>query len=690
MNLKKITYTGDYRLGMKYYKHIDGLRALAVLAVILVHLDFTMFSGGYVGVDVFFVISGFLITNIIVKELDNTGRFSFINFYTRRIRRILPALIFVIIFSFLASIWLLNLAKFKVYGGSLATAIISFSNVFFYKQAGYFDIFSQSSPLLHTWSLGVEEQFYIFWPIALLIIFKINKKFIVPFLVLIFISSLSWSIYEQSTNINSLYYLAQFRAFEFCIGASLVWLLKFKMRSEPIKEFLCLVGFVLVLYSIFIYDSNTLFPSYNALLPCVGAALLIYSGTAKFTGYILRNKVIGFIGLISYSLYLIHWPLIVFVKTYSENIGHEFTLSLTMKISIFFISIAVASLMYYLIEQPFRRNIPKEKIRQLYLLCRWFVLIILFVTLGCSIFYSNGWIWRAKSPQAVAKVDDISKYHEENWGGSGFSGGFIFKGKTSYPNIIMMGDSHSGMLDTGMVEEIGKPNNMTIFTVSGGGAGSYYSSLLLPGITRITPAQEAADKAAETGYIKVSDELKNQKNSILMYTASYSSQINIAGYLDTHKKLGINTSTMDKYEQYKPFIKGLERLQNAIGNHKLILIGDVPGASKFNVMNCITKLKWFDSNGQCLTSQKEDISVGAIHVNKILKEYAEKHENVYFINPYNTFCKDGYCKNVDNNGTPFYSDGGHLSKTGSKYFISHVKNQILKVINRKGSDDGLR
>ncbi|PIQ44311.1 MAG: acyltransferase [Gammaproteobacteria bacterium CG11_big_fil_rev_8_21_14_0_20_46_22] len=163
-----------------YYKHIDGLRALAVVSVLFLHLGFSLFSGGYVGVDIFFVISGFLITNIIVKELENRGKFCFINFYTRRANRILPALVFILALSFLLSAWLLNLAKFKIYGGSLATAAISFSNVFFYKQAGYFDIFSQSSPLLHTWSLGVEEQFYIFWPIGLLIVSKRNRKLLIP------------------------------------------------------------------------------------------------------------------------------------------------------------------------------------------------------------------------------------------------------------------------------------------------------------------------------------------------------------------------------------------------------------------------------------------------------------------------------------------------------------------------------
>ena len=546
---------------MKYYKHIDGLRALAVLSVIFVHLDFTLFSGGYVGVDVFFVISGFLITNIIIKELNQNGNFCFINFYTRRVRRILPALVFVLFLSLMFSILLLNLAKFKVYGGSLATAIISFSNIFFYKQAGYFDIFSQSSPLLHTWSLGVEEQFYIFWPIALLLFYKINKNLVIPCLIGVFIISLALSLYKQNTNLSILYYYAPFRAFEFCIGASLVWLIRFKRIKNLTNEFLCLLGFAFILYPIFKYNSNTLFPSYNALLPCIGAGLIIYSGAAKITGYILRNKVIGFVGLISYSLYLIHWPLIVFVKTYNEDIGQDFSLSNMAKYSILVSSILIATFMYYCIEQPFRKDIPKNKTKQLSLLLKWFVIVIIFISMGCSIFYGNGWIWRAKSPNAVANIDDISKYHQENWGGVEFDGGFIYKGKTpSIPNIVMMGDSHSGMLDFGMVNEIAKPNNLTIFTVSGGGAGSYYSSLLLPGIIVLAAEQAAPDKSAETGYKKALSELLKSKESVLIYSASYSTQLNRSGYLENHQKLGINTSIMSKYNDYRPLTKSLDEL----------------------------------------------------------------------------------------------------------------------------------
>ncbi|WP_203250256.1 acyltransferase family protein [Cysteiniphilum marinum] len=485
----------------------------------------------------------------------------------------------------------------------------------------------------------------------------------------------------QNKNLTALYYLVQFRAFEFCIGAFIVWLLKFsKDMKNSILEVLCLIGIVFILYPVFIYDSETLFPSYNALLPAIGSALIIYAGSAKYMGLIFRVKPIRFIGLISYSLYLVHWPLIVFFKTYNENMGLAFSISLNTKFLIVLLSILIAALMYYFVEQPFRRSIPKSKPMQVSLIVRWLAIILLLTSLGASIFYSKGWLWRANAPIAVSHIDDISKYHQENWGGAGFDGGYIHKGKSRAPAIVMMGDSHSGMLDEGMVKEIGQPNDLTIFTVSGGGAGIYASSLLLPGVTRLDANQTFFDESAKTGYIEAIKKLDESQDSILVYSASYNQQISLAGDLRTHKSWNIDAQNTDSYSKYEPFIAALDRLRKKLNDHKLVLIGDVPGASEYNVMTCITRLKWFTSNS-CLSKQLEtSTNLGAINVNHILQEYANKHKNVYFINPYNIFCKKGFCINVDDQGTPLYSDGAHLSKAGSIYFIRHVKKELLGIM----------
>ncbi|MFC4892908.1 acyltransferase family protein [Pseudofrancisella aestuarii] len=673
---------------MKYYKHIDGLRALAVIAVLFAHLDFPAFRGGYVGVDVFFVISGFLITNIIIKELEETKRFDFINFYTRRARRIMPALSFVLIISFILGVWLLDLAKFHIFGGSLVSTALSFSNVYFYKQASYFDILSQSNPLLHTWSLGVEEQFYIFWPVILLITFRFFREHLLKVLFLLFIISFINNIYDQDNYITALYYLVQYRAFEFLIGAFLIWILKIKIKDNYKKELLCALGILFILYPIFTYKQDTLFPSYNALLPCIGAALLIYAGEAKYLGFLFRNEITRFIGLISYSLYLVHWPLIVFIKTYNEDVGQLFELSLYVKIIIFFVSICVATFMYFFIEQPFRKNIPKNKEKQIFLLFRWLIVVIFFIVLGFSIYCNNGWAWRAKSPEVIETISDISNYNLENWGGADFKEDYIHIGKTTYPNIIIMGDSHAGMLDFGIIKEIAIPYDLTIFTV----AHRNISTLLLPGVIRLYPkSQKSFDYLSKKSYSEAITALKKSKDSVLIYSTWLSGQLKMAGSIETHKSFNIDTLKIVDYNDYELFINALDKLRADMGKHKLILIGDFPGALNYKPLECISELKWFKFDKKCNSEDKASENMAAINVNGILKEYAKRYENVYFINPYEVFCEKGYCKNIDSKGKSFYSDSkyeesimitnSHLSKIGSLYFAKHIRDQLIRIIN---------
>ncbi|MEY8765801.1 MULTISPECIES: acyltransferase family protein [Francisella] len=668
---------------IKYIDHIDGLRALAVISVIFVHLDYSLFSGGFIGVDIFFVISGYLITKIIIKELRRDNKFNFLNFYTRRIRRILPALIFTLITTLLLSTWLLNLASFKIFGGSLATSALSISNFFFNSQAGYFDIFSQSNPLLHTWSLAVEEQFYIFWPIGLLIIYRINKKLLIPFIMSIFTISIIWSIYKQSTNISNLYYLTQFRAFEFCIGAILTWLDQDKLlKSNKSKEIMCATGFIFVFYPIFYYNSSTLFPSYNALLPTIGAGLLILSGSAKWSGYILRVKAIRFIGLISYSLYLIHWPMIVFVKTYNQNTGYPFELSSISKLVILIIALIVASVMYYTIEQPFRKNIPKKNYSQVLLVSKWSLIVVIISVIGASIFYSKGWLWRAKYPIAANQVTDLSKYHIENWGGAGVTTEEVKYG--SLPaDIILMGDSHAGMLERGLIDEIAKPFNLSLYGITGGDGGKYSSTLLIPGLTRQgNPifTQEWNDKSNKEAPIDLSNHIKQKKDSVLIYSAYVAAYVGDALYLDSHKPINIDPFTMTKYNQYKALTDAFEKLLKIIDGHKLIIIGNPPESFNYNTTYCLSQLKWFKSTNHCQTKEIENNYPAAINVNNILNQFAKKHKNVYFINPYDTFCENGYCNNVNREGIPFYSDGNHLSKTGSIYLLKHIKPKLVEIM----------
>ncbi|WP_318010106.1 acyltransferase family protein [Francisella sp. XLW-1] len=357
---------------MKYYKHIDGLRAVAVLSVVFFHLDITLVKSGFLGVDIFFVISGFLITSIIIRDLENKS-FSLKNFYLRRMRRILPALITVLIFSTIFA-WLILLPQdLKNYSKSLVSALGSFSNLYFFKTLsfGYFSTDATVIPLLHTWSLGIEEQFYIFWPLFLIFAFNAYigigwkdkqalsnfDKYLIISLILIVLSLFCFryfsyfEIYDYF-NHERFYYFPLTRAFELLFGCALaIYVTKYKPTSNKlILELLSIISILLMLYPILFKDVS--YPSNWTVIACVGAVLYIYAGcNEKYNTLVnrfLSIKPIVFIGLISYSLYLWHWPIIAYLNYLSIEKTH------LVKLIVLTISIVLATLTYLFVEKPFR------------------------------------------------------------------------------------------------------------------------------------------------------------------------------------------------------------------------------------------------------------------------------------------------------------------------------------------------
>ena len=283
---------------MKYRADIDGLRALAVLPVVFFHGGFSAFSGGFVGVDIFFVISGFLITTIILNDLEN-NKFSVRDFYERRIRRIIPALYTVCFVSlvFAALVFLPN--EFEYFGKSLAATIGFVSNILFWSETGYFDASSELKPLLHTWSLAVEEQFYVFFPLCLLLIHRyLNKRFFVlllAVLVLSFVVSV-WGAYNKP---SATFYWAPTRAWELLIGSVLALGVFPKPQNNLLSNIGGAAGLVLIAYAIAFFDYDTAFPGVNALYPCLGVALLLYfnQNEQSYVRKALSWKPFVFIGL---------------------------------------------------------------------------------------------------------------------------------------------------------------------------------------------------------------------------------------------------------------------------------------------------------------------------------------------------------------------------------------------------------
>jgi len=664
---------GNLNISRVYIKHIDGLRALAVFIVVMLHLDVSFFSGGFIGVDIFFVISGYLITSFILLEINETKTFSFVNFFLRRAKRIIPALVFTLIISFFAGAFIFSPGNFKDLGGSIVSSALSFSNIYFLLQSGYFELAAQYKPLLNTWSLGVEEQFYIFWPLFLFIcVSRTSRKFLPVFIGLLFILSLLLSFYVQSFYLKILYYLMPFRVFEFCIGALMVWVVRIDSQKNYILEILCLMGLTLIIYTATTYDSNTVFHSYNAILPCIGSAMVIYAGHAKYLGSVFYNPLSRALGLISYSLYLVHWPIIAFYSYYKSA-----PLDLETKSIIFACSIVLATIMYFFVEQPFRKISPKLFATKLKHLLLYIVIVLVTALIGSSAYLNRGWLWRLPENTRIltSDVKDPSSYHLSNWGGAGFFWpGFVYQNKRSdIPDIVILGDSHAEMLLTGFYNLIAKPYHLTTYIADG------LSCLNLPGLVRISPEQKKFDRSCPFAVNSAIKQLQNNKHAVMIISYSWASQISHTGNMLNHSRLLVNLYSSE-FEDYLPLIRAINRLREAIGYRKLVIIGDVPGAGFSDTFSCLTRPDWSKKYCKKHFNSDENTNIKAVNVNKILAQYAKENKNTYFFNPYSVFCSNQVCRDFSDLGKPFYTDSAHLSKAGSAYFISAIKNELLGII----------
>ena len=339
-------------LAIAYRPDIDGLRAVAVGTVVLFHAQLGLFPGGFVGVDVFFVISGYLITSIIARELD-AGTFSLLSFYERRVRRIFPALLVVIAVCLAVGAWRMTARHYNSLAESALAAIGFHSNIYFADKAGYFMPSAETLPLLHTWSLGVEEQFYVVAPLLLMALWRFRTS-VAPVLAILIAVALAASIWGTSQDSDKAFYLPHTRAIELMIGMALGVGLVPAVRSQLARQILSALGFVMVVASARFYTGATPFPGAAALVPCLGSALIIHCaggihGTS-LVGRLLSTTPTVWIGKISYSLYLWHWPLFAFA-------AYEWgELPVAGRLALVAVSVALAAVTYRWIEQPARAS----------------------------------------------------------------------------------------------------------------------------------------------------------------------------------------------------------------------------------------------------------------------------------------------------------------------------------------------
>ncbi|CAN7616951.1 acyltransferase family protein [Neorhizobium sp. LjRoot104] len=446
---------------MRYRPEIDGLRAIAVVPVILFHAGLSWFSGGFVGVDVFFVISGYLITGIIMKEIGS-GNFSFARFYERRFRRIVPAFTVVLLFCMILSWVFLLPAELVSFYWSVIYSFVFSANIFFRGEAGYFATASELKPLLHVWSLSVEEQFYLAFPIALVLLSRSGRQKVLIFLAIVTLVSLYYAELRNTSRPQAAFFLVEYRAWELALGAFTAVI--FAEGPRPggglTKEAFCWAGLSLIVLSVFYFDHSTPFPGLWALIPTLGSALiLVFADEATYFGRMMRSKYLVMVGRSSYGAYLWHNPIFVFTRYFYENDA-----GLPVMMIMASVSIVLGFLSAQFIERPFRdaRRIPFATLV-------WSTGVPLLIILAVSVLgvWKSGFYERY-SPDQVALLREGETSYRDNFRSYDLGRCFIdyeqsvdtlFANKcvseSSKRRVIVFGDSKAAHWMTGVRKVFG-------------------------------------------------------------------------------------------------------------------------------------------------------------------------------------------------------------------------------------------
>lgn len=426
-----------------YRPDIDGMRAIAVLSVLFFHVGFPGLTGGYIGVDVFLVISGYLITGILLGEHARTGRISFRDFYYRRLKRIAPALIATVAVTSGFVVWLYSPTLLAAYGQSAWMSLASISNIGFYLTSGYFATDSDVKPLLHTWSLSVEEQFYLIWPLILAFLLR-NTRYVFPGIAVITVVSLGYSQYQLGTDSDAAFYLMPFRIFEFGIGALL--------HAVPIAKTQQLrrwhdpavvLGLACIGYAVLAFSNDTPFPGGMALVPCLGTALLIWAKDASVSRWLLSKRLVVWIGSISYALYLVHWPIIVLYERFRIVIHLDASpLRPIEQWGIVAASFITAYVLHVLVESPLRRTSARPR----HFVVGTALSMVLVGGIGVGFEVSEGWVTRPWIPDtqsfAAAQANWLGDRLEgirKNCNVTSATGCSLQEGRR---NALVIGNSH--------------------------------------------------------------------------------------------------------------------------------------------------------------------------------------------------------------------------------------------------------
>lgn len=630
---------------MNYRAEIDGLRALAVVPVILFHAGFEPFSGGFVGVDVFFVISGYLITAIIIEDIDKK-RFSVANFYERRARRIVPAMLLVVLMCIpFAWLWM-SPSQMTDFSQSLVAVSLFASNFFFWRESGYFDTAAEEKPLLHTWSLAVEEQYYMVFPIFLIIAWRFGKNKVFWMVVVMAVISLLLSEWGWRKQPTANFYLAPTRAWELFSGS----IAAFIVQRQGVKrnDLLALIGLAAIVFSIFFYDETTPFPSIYALVPVIGVVLLVlYADKETFAAKLLSTKGFVGIGLISYSAYLWHQPLFAFARIKSVDGPSSFVMA-----SLALISFVLAFASWQYVEKPFRN---KNFLQRNTVFTASLFGFIAFSTVGIL---GQKNILIPYSELVMSKL--LEDVDESEYGGEGFE----WVELAEKPSALIVGDSHAKQYIKAAKE---LNPNVSLIAES--------ACLSLPNLTNEYKGQSVT-RFKCIGLRQQYLEYLAENTSIETLIVSHRWDKNLFDLKNKVLVGRVETSKVAAERLRHDLIEYFNELSKM--DIKIVIIGNVPSAyvaSKFmkdGYVNCIYKY----GVSQCPKSYDSDLREGQ-WINSLLMDIARMHKNIEFVDPAEKLCSQKKCF-VVRDGKLLYSDHAHLTTHGARAVLADILGQSPK------------
>lgn len=619
------TKTSERYIAPAHRRDIDGLRALAILPVLLFHAHVPGFSGGYVGVDIFFVISGFLITGIIAREVD-AGRFSIVGFYERRFRRIMPALSVMILVVLGLSAWLYLPGDLEGVPKSALAATLFASNLWFFTDTGYFAGGADVKPLLHTWSLAVEEQFYIGFPILLLLVTRFAPKWRTAIIWAIAGASLALCIAMRRDATGFAFYLLPTRGWELLAGGLLALGEIAPVRRKLLREGIACAGLAAILYAVTCFDKDTLFPGSAALLPVLGAAALIHTAPETRVGRLLGEAPLVGIGLISYSLYLWHWPFIVLAE-YATDLPLRGPLQLLVLVG----SSVAAWLSWRFVERPFRdrSRVPAPRIFA-------FTGISIAVLCGLSAALIHAGPWPSRfSPAVLAQMagrDDISPERGRCHDSFMRHAQPCVLGAAVKPSAMLWGDSHGVEMAYALSE---------LLEAKGGAIIERTTSSCPPVLgyqakdIRCVQANDSAMKA-----------LRDDPAIRTVYLAAFWAN----GDFDT-------PAFVAQLDETIRAIRGLGRA--------VVIIGPVP-PQPFDVPRHLAHLAQRGDLRDAHGVERRWVNDRTIYLRASFDQW--QRQGVKLIDPIARLCGPQWCA-IERNGRPLYFDSHHLSVTGARLVI---------------------